>query len=132
QHLAVAHDAIDLAGRMDDELIADIQFAGEGAANLGDVDADLAVEFALFGDADDAAVHGGFNVAFDDQRVAIQDFRALETYVRADDEAVAGARILVRILLRGRSLGRAGGGLLRGSGVEDGMRDVFFPLAERG
>ena len=74
QHLAVAHDAIDLAGRMNDELVADIQLASEGAANLGDVDADLAVEFAFFRDADNAAVHGGFHMAFDYQAYRSREF----------------------------------------------------------
>ena len=57
--------------------------------DLGDVDADLAGKGAVFSDADDAAVHRRFDAAFDDQRVAVEDFSALELDVGADDQARA-------------------------------------------
>src|SRR6266704_1129238 len=89
--LAVADLAIDLAGGMDDELAAGDQFALEAAADFGDVDADLADEHAGLGNAHNAAVHRRLDAPFDDQGVAVEDFRALEFDVRADDQSPVGA-----------------------------------------
>src|SRR5581483_7477854 len=86
RHLAVADLARDAPGGADHELPARRELAVEAAADLGDVDADLADEHAVLGDLDDAAVHRGLDAAFDDQGVAIGDFGAFQLDVGTDDE----------------------------------------------
>src|SRR5688572_30436821 len=87
--LAVADLAGDLAVRMDDELLADGELALEAAVDLGDVDARSALEHALLGDLDHAAVHGRLDAAFHDERVAIGDLDTLQLDVGPDDELAA-------------------------------------------
>ncbi|CAI06632.1 hypothetical protein ebA958 [Aromatoleum aromaticum EbN1] len=85
------------------------KFAIEPAADFSNVDADRPCERAAFGDANDAAVHRRFDAAFDDQRIAIQDFRAFELDFGPDDEAAA--RSIARILgglVGARKGGRSG------------------------
>jgi hypothetical protein len=74
---------------MDDELLAHGEAAVEHAADLGDVDFGRALELALLGDLHQARIHGGFDQAFDHERVAIGDLDALELDVRADGELAA-------------------------------------------
>jgi len=45
----------------------------------------LPTKRTVFGDADDATVHGRFDAAFDDQRIAIENFSAFELDLGADD-----------------------------------------------
>jgi hypothetical protein len=87
--LAVADLAGDLAGRVNDELLAHGEAAVEHAADFGDVDFGRALELALLGDLHQARIHGRFDQAFDHERVAIGDLDALELDVRADGELAA-------------------------------------------
>lgn len=66
---------LDAAGGMNDQLRTRCQFAFEGSMDLRNVDADLANERAVFGDAYHAAIHRRLDASFDDQRVAIEGFR---------------------------------------------------------
>ncbi len=74
---------------MDPQPVARRQCAFELAVDFRDVDFDLALEDAGFGDLDRAAVaQRGFDPAFDDKRVAGGNL-ARQTDLAADDEFLA-------------------------------------------
>src|SRR5690606_26080612 len=73
------------------------------AADMGTVDLHLADEHATLGDLDDPAPHRRFDMALDDQRIAVGNL-TLEANIAADDQLAA---FLLRILRRHCS-GRAG------------------------
>ena len=85
--LAVTDFAVDAAGGANDELLARSQFTVEATMDFGDVDPHGAKESAVLGNLNDTAVHRCLDPAFDDQRVAVGDFGALEFDVGTDDQA---------------------------------------------
>src|SRR5262245_53991313 len=74
--LLVADLAADAGRRVDDQLLARGQLAAEPAMDLGYVYRYHAVELALLGDLQHARVERGFEAAFDDERVAVDDLGA--------------------------------------------------------
>src|SRR6185437_6518422 len=85
EDLPVADLAPDAPARVDHELLPRGHLAMEDAADLGDVDVDLAFEGAVLGDLDRAAHHRRLDAALDDERVAIVDLDTLQLDVRTDD-----------------------------------------------
>src|SRR4051812_41278587 len=82
--LGVADLARHLARAVDDELLAHRELAFEAAVDLRLVDRDRALERAVLGDFEHARVESRLDAAFDDQRVAVADFYALQLDVRTD------------------------------------------------
>src|SRR5262245_66336755 len=82
--LGVADLARHLAARVHDQLLAYRDLALEAAADLGLVDGDRALEYAVLGDLEHARVERGLDAAFDHQRVAVADLDALDLDVLAD------------------------------------------------
>ncbi|MNC90310.1 hypothetical protein D3C83_63920 [compost metagenome] len=70
-------------------MLARRKFAFEAATDFGDVDADRSREHAVLGNLDYAAIHRSFDAAFDDERIAVGNFHALQLDVRADDQLAA-------------------------------------------
>ena len=69
-----------------------MQFAVKATVDLGDLDIDFAAQGAAGRDAQALAVHAGFDLAFDDQRLAVENLGALELDVGADDQVRAPGR----------------------------------------
>src|SRR5712692_5465641 len=103
----VADLARHFPGSANDQLFSRGQLALEAPADFGDIDAGLAHEDAVLGDLDDAAVHRSLYATFDDQRIAVGDFGALQLDVRTDDQLAhaftagsGGFRITAQVGLR--------------------------------
>jgi hypothetical protein len=121
QQLAVANLPGHASARVDHQALARRHLTLEVAANLGDLDVDLAVEGAGLGDLDRAAHHGRLDPPLDHERVAVVDLDALQLDVRTDDELAArgivdACRDGFRRDRRRRRLGRCRNDRRRGMG----------------
>ena len=77
---------------MNDELLARGEVTFEASANFRDIDTDSSGIHAVLRDLHNAAVHRRFYTAFDNQRVAVGNFNALQFDVWSHREFAAGLR----------------------------------------
>jgi hypothetical protein len=126
QDLPVTDLAAHPPGGVNDELTAGGQLAVESPEDLRHVDAHLAGERAVLGDANDPTVHGRFHPSFHDQRVAIENFGALELDIGSDDEPAAAP---LRRILGGHRRVRLGGRRGHGEAARNSARHAVARTA---
>ena len=95
---------------MDDQLRAGGQLAGEVTVDFCDVDRDVSLERAGLRDLHRLAVDRGFDLAFDDEHVAVGNLDALELDLRTDPKLasrrIGADRRDLRVSLFVRRVGR--------------------------